>query len=212
MLSSSQKEYLELATERYSQALSSNETAINYLGSRGINAVVAHGSRLGVVDDPMSGHEQYQGMISIPFCTPSGVVQIKFRQLGDAQPKYLGDGESRLYNVGALHKSTDVIAICEGELDTIILDGVVGVPAVGVPGVSHWKKHYPRCLEGFERVLVFADNDSHKGDGSNPGFELAKRIMRDLPQARLVALPKGQDVTDAYLASGKELLLELAGR
>jgi len=152
----------------------------------------------------------FTGMLSIPYVTPAGVVYMKFRRLDEGDPKYLGDGESRLFNAGALHRSGSTMGVCEGELDTIILDGVVGVPAVGVPGVSHWKKHYPRIFEGYERVLVFADNDS-KPDGSNPGYDLAKRIMREVPQAMMVSLPKGQDVTETYLSEGKDFLLELAG-
>ena len=213
MLNATQKDYLQTATDRYTEALPGNEKVTAYLANRGITPDLANTYRLGVVgDDPMIGHDNYVGWISIPFITPSGVVAIKFRQsLDDVQPKYLSDGETRMYNVTALHHTTDQIAVCEGELDTIILDGAVGVPAVGVPGVSNWKKHYPRVFEGYERVFVFADNDT-KEDGSNPGMELGKRICREVPQAVIVSLPKGMDVTDTYLTEGKQFLLDLIGK
>lgn len=159
--------------------------------------------------EPVIGHDEFRNWLCIPFLTPSGVVALKFRRIaGDANPKYLSDGDSRLYNVGALHRSSDMIAICEGELDTIILDGVVGIPAIGVPGVSSWKKHYPRVLEGYERVLIFADNDV-KESGDNPGMDMAKRICREVPQAVTVSLPKGGDVNSAYLSEGADFLRDL---
>ncbi len=200
---------MEEAAERYAQAR--NETVTSYLEARGIPANVADMFLLGSVDDPVIGHDMYQGWISIPYVTPAGIVAIKFRQtLDDVTPKYLSDGETRLYNVNAIHRSSDVIAVCEGELDTIILDGVVGIPAVGVPGVSNWKRHYPRIFEGYEQVWVFADNDT-KADGSNPGQDLGKRICREVPQAVMVGLPKGQDVTDTYLSEGADFLRALVG-
>jgi len=34
---------------------------------------------LGVVVDPLPGHEQFLGRVAIPYVTPSGVVDIRFR-------------------------------------------------------------------------------------------------------------------------------------
>lgn len=211
-LPSSLKQSLESAAEKYATARTVEATS--YLEGRGITEQVADTFLLGSVVDPAVGHDQYRGMLSIPYLTPTGVVGMKFRQLDDtARPKYLGlEGmESRMFNVNALHNHADRIAVCEGELDTIILDAVVGVPAVGVAGVGNWKKHHRAVLEGYAKIFVFADNDQ-KDDGSNPGHELAKRIIRDLPQAVLVGLPRGKDVNQTFLDDGPDALLELVNR
>ena len=155
--------------------------------------------------EPSAGHEHALGRLSIPYITPAGVVGIKFRTIDGGTPKYLWPTGQKigLFNVTDLHKFSDTIAICEGEIDTIILSGVVGIPAVGVAGVSQWKPWFPKLFESYGRILIFADNDV-KEDGRNPGQELAKRIKEDLPAAIIVGLPGNQDVNDLYLAHGKD--------
>ena len=100
-----------------------------------------------------------------------------------------------------MHKRSNTIAICEGEIDTIVLSGIVGVPAVGVAGVSQWKPWFPKLFESYSRILIFADNDV-KEDGRNPGQELAKRIKEDLDKAEIIHLPDNKDVNDVYLHDG----------
>ena len=203
MLNAEQKASLTEAADRYADRIS--PLALSYLQARGISQQVANSYRLGSVVEPSAGHEHAVGMLSIPYLTPSGVVGIKFRRLDDGTPKYLWPTGQKigLFNVQDLHKSSDTIAICEGEIDTIVLSGCVGIPAVGVAGVSQWKAHFPKLFEPYTRVLIFADNDI-KDDGRNPGQELAKRIKEDLPAAIIVGLPGNQDVNDLYLAHGKD--------
>ena len=102
-----------------------------------------------------------------------------------------------------LHKPSDTIAICEGEIDTIVLSGVVGIPAVGVAGVSQWKPWFPKLFESYSRILIFADNDV-KEDGRNPGQELAKRIKEDLGNAEIIHLPDNTDVNEVLLQLGPQ--------
>jgi len=202
MLNAEQKALLTEAAERYAQHI--DPLAQSYLQGRGISPEVANSFLLGSVVDPSVGHEHAVGMLSIPYITPSGVVGIKFRRLDNGTPKYLWPTGQKigLFNVQDLHKSSDTIAICEGEIDTIVLSGCIGIPAVGVAGVSQWKAHFPKLFEPYTKILIFADNDI-KEDGRNPGQELAKRIKEDLPAAIIVGLPGNQDVNDLYLAYGK---------
>ena len=148
-------------------------------------------------------------MLSIPYITPAGVVGIKFRRLDEGTPKYLWPTGQKigLYNVMDLHKPSDTIAICEGEIDTLVLSGVVGIPAVGVAGVSQWKAWFPKLFESYSRVLIFADNDV-KADGKNPGQELAKRIKEDINIAEVVGLPDNTDVNEILLQLGAEWFTE----
>ena len=175
MLNEKQRQLLTDAAERYSKSLTPQ--AVSYLQARGITQEAANTFLLGSVVDPIAGHELGEGMLSIPYITPAGVVGIKFRRLDEGTPKYLWPTGQKigLYNVKDLHIGGDTIAICEGEIDTLVLSGVVGIPSVGVAGVSQWKPWFPKLFEAYSRVIVFADNDV-KADGKNPGQELAKRI------------------------------------
>jgi len=165
--------------------------------------------QLGSVVEPSSGHELAVGMLSIPYRTPAGVVGLKFRRLDNGTPKYLWPTGQKvgLFNVVDLHKDSSTIAICEGEIDTIVLSGLVGIPAVGVAGVSQWKPWFPKLFESYSRILIFADNDV-KEDGRNPGQELAKRIKEDLDRAEVVHLDANSDVNEMYLTYGTDWFTE----
>jgi DNA primase len=112
-----------------------------------------------------------------------------------------------MFNVEDLKIDTDTIAICEGEIDTMVLSGLCGIPAVGVAGVTQWREWFPMMLEGYKRIFIFADNDL-KEDGRNPGMELAKRIKEDLRGAVVVNLPENKDVNDVYLREGADWFKE----
>ena len=138
MLNAKQRQSLTEAAERYSSNLTPQ--AASYLAGRGLTKEVASTFLLGSVVEPSAGHEHATGMLSIPYLTPAGVVGIKFRRLDDGTPKYIWPTGQKigLFNVNDLHKHSDTIAICEGEIDTIVLSGMVQIPSVGVAGVSQW--------------------------------------------------------------------------
>ena len=207
MLNEKQRISLTDAAERYSSNLTTQ--ARSYLEGRGLTEEVISTFLLGSVVDPIAGHELATGMISIPYRTPAGVVGMKFRRIDDGTPKYLWPTGQKvgLFNVIDLHKPSDTIAICEGEIDTIVLSGVVGIPSVGVAGVSQWKPWFPKLFESYGRILIFADNDV-KEDGRNPGQELAKRIKEDLDRAEIIHLPDNTDVNEVMLQYGNDWFLE----
>ena len=199
----SQKELLGRATSKYAESISLAE---DYLASRGITREVARLARLGVVGEPEPGHEQYQGRLSIPYITKTGVVDLRFRSLNPAvEPKYMGmtGAETKMYNVIDIERAGDWIGVCEGELDTITLSKCVGIPCIGVPGANSWKKHYTRLLADFERVFVFADGDQ-------PGKEFATSLARELP-VTIVTMPDGEDVNSVYVKFGAEYIREKMG-
>lgn len=203
MLSLEQKTLLTETVARYYETLNA-ETA-SYLKSRGISKEVAATFLLGTVTDPAPGHEHAVGALSIPYLTKAGAVGVKFRKIDGGQPKYIWPTGQKIgmFNVNDLTLDTETMCICEGELDTIILSGMCGIPAVGVAGVTQWKDWFPMMLEGYKRVFVFADNDV-KEDGRNPGMELAKRIKEDLNGAVVVNLPENKDVNDVFLREGAD--------
>lgn len=184
-----------------------------FLNERGISRQVAQSFSVGTITDPAPGHEHYEGWISIPYITALGFcVGFKFRRVDGGTPKYGSPAgqKTHLYNVADVMESSRVIAICEGELDAIVCSGVLGIPAVGVPGVAAWKAHYPKLFNGFDEILVLGDNDD-KEDGSNPGAEFSRRVASDLTNSRIVELPVGMDLNDYYLAKGIEETRHLLG-
>jgi len=203
--------WLSETAEQYAASLP-NSPAASYLESRGISAGVAATFQLGYVEAPATGHESYRGMLSIPYNTVRGTTGFKFRRLSNDGTRYLNPTGSRtdIYNVTALLKYTPTIVVCEGEIDTITVHGVVGVPAVGVPGVQNWRRHFPRLFDGIQRIWVLGDNDE-KVDGSNPGQEFAKRVCEELPQAVNVMLPPGMDANQMLVTHGPQSLRELLG-
>ena len=197
------KSSLEAAIQ-YNKDLSAE--AINFLADRGISKEVADQYLLGTIAVPVAGHENYKGWLSIPYMTVMGhCVGFKFRRLDEGKPRYgapLGQ-KGHLYNVSDIILSSEYIAICEGELDTIIASAILGMPAVGVPGVQAWKAHFNRMFTGYGRVYVIGDNDL-KDDGTNPGAEFSRMVAQEIGNATIVSLPAGMDLNDLYLAKGIE--------
>lgn len=192
--SSSQKELLGKAAKYYATAIHEAE---DYLAERGITLEVAKKAGLGVVLDPITGHEAYANRLSIPYVTRTGVVDIRFRSMDSSEPKYLGmpGANTHLYNTRGFFKASSFLCICEGEIDTITLDYNCSLPAVGVPGVNNWKKHYTRLLSDFDKIFMFADGDQ-------AGHEFAKSLMKELSNVIVIQMPEGEDVNSMYLKNG----------
>lgn len=200
--SASQREFLESAVSTYSQEL---HHATAYLEARGISVQVANMFRLGVVKEPRIGHEQYVGRLAIPYLTPTGVVDIRFRSIDESEPKYLGlaGAKTRLYNAHAILEADNWIAVAEGELDAITL-AACGIPAVGVPGVNNWKPHYSRILQDFDAVYVLADGDQ-------PGQDFARHLAKELGNVVVVPMEEGEDVNSLFVKYGPQYICSKLG-
>lgn len=205
-LPKSQRESLEAATATFHEALKSEAgaPARAYLAARGIDldspegGALAEKFRLGVVaTDDVPGFERFVGRLVIPnICASGHVVHMKFRALGDEEPKYDSLAlPSRLFNLQALNDAESVLWLTEGEVDAISL-ALLGAPAVAIPGASSWKKHHARVLDGFERLVLIQDDDE-------AGSDLADRLRHtDLP-VHVVRPPRGYKDTNAALAAGR---------
>jgi len=212
-LSESQRASLQTAAERYHESI--NSQLASYLLARGIDKDAARGELLGLVAEPVPGHEQFTGMLSIPYVTPAGVVAIKFRCVQDhdckdfSHPKYNAPSgqKPRLYGVRNLFTDQTHIAICEGELDAVVMTHAAGIPAVGVAGGDAWQDHMPRCFADFEKVFIVMDHDV-KEDGSNPGARFARRIAESLDGGVVIRPPAGLDVTEWQLRDGADAIRE----
>lgn len=219
-LSASQRNALAEAAHRYHNTV---EDVAPYLAGRGLTKAHADSFLLGAVSDPMPGHERFRGMVSIPYLTPAGVVGFKFRCpavdhscKAESHPKYDSPAgqQSRLYNVGALHGDSNVIAIVEGELKALICTAVVGVPAVGTPG-TQWTKehpHFARVFADFEHVVVVADHDLNEDGRTDQGRGVghAKKVAASLG-GRVVMPPPGLDLDEWVAKEGAEAVREGMG-
>jgi len=210
-LSAGQRKSLETAAARYQAAMTPEAAA--YLRSRGIEKDVADTSRLGCVVTPEVGHERFRGYLAIPTITRAGVVALRFRCIQDHDCRELNHGKydapvgqsTRLYNPSDLLKDSPVIALCEGEIDTITMSSLVGIPAVGLSGVAQWKKHHARLFVNHDRVFIIFDNDIPR-DGKNPGQDAAKKIASKLTNATVVTLDVGEDINSVFLRDGAEAI------
>jgi DNA primase len=206
-LAKSLTDSLTQAASKYHDQLDTE--ALDYLTKRGIGPELASDFRLGVVRDPIPGHERFTGRLAIPFLGTAGQVWgMRFRDIQmDDGPKYLGLSgiATRLYNVRCLHlREVSRMCITEGEIDSISL-AASGFPgSIGVCGADNWKRHHPRLFAGFDRVYVF-------GDGDEAGRKFSRRVASTIPQAIEVPLPEGQDVNSILVAGGPEAVRELVG-
>lgn len=211
LLSQEQRSYLTATAQRWTENLDIEWLAL--LNERGISEATARKFQLGVIDREDGAYAHHAGWLSIPYLTANQeVVGFKFRRPDSGTPKYGSPTgqKAHLFNVSDTLLSSDVIAICEGELDAVLCSAELGVPAVGVPGVAAWKPHFPRLLEGYRQVLVLADNDV-RDDGTNPGMELARRITQEVLNTRVIVFDDGMDLTDYYCAYGKQNTLKKLG-
>ncbi|WP_051966968.1 toprim domain-containing protein [Kitasatospora mediocidica] len=194
--------------ETYAAALPSNAAAVSYLTKRGLSEGSAQSFKLGVVESPFPGHEQYLGRLVVPYLTLGGVCGASFRCIahedckGIHNDKYLWPAgfSRRMFNTPALDIDSPFIAICEGEMDTITTQQA-GIPAVGIPGAKAWQSFWGRCFKGYETVYILADHDD---DGSSQ--EMAEKISRSVPTARTILMPEGHDVNSFVLENGPEAL------
>jgi DNA primase len=204
-LSVSDKNLLEQAVQTYERNL---PTVEGYLAGRGIPVEVARTCRLGYVSSPTPGlgDDEYVGRLAIPYVTPSGVVDVRYRVVQGNGPKYLSrpGTPARMYGVSNLFTAGRYVGVCEGELDTVVATHIAKIPSVGVPGATNWAKHYPLLFEGFERVYVFADGDQ-------AGREFAKKVASTIEQAVIVQMPQDMDVNQVVQERGPDALRKMAG-
>ena len=199
-LSSSQRQFLLQATQRYAGKI---ELAQEYLLSRSLSVEEASIFHLGVVEDPLPGHEAYKGRLAIPYITPSGVVDIRFRGMYNEDPKYMGlvGAKTTMFNTQACFVADKYICVTEGEFDCIMMSVKTLHPTIGIPGANNWKSHYAKILDDFEIVIVLADGDA-------AGLEFGKKISRELGNVNIISMPEGEDVNSIITKRGSEWIDE----
>lgn len=201
---------LSRAVEKYHSAIFRSD---DWLQSRGIGPEARDTFRFGSVEDPIPGHERFEGWLCIPYLDSLGrVLKVRFRCIEDhgegVKCKDLGHGKyqdlphetARTFNTKAIIDAGAEIHVTEGELDAVILTQA-GYPAIALPGANQWQPHHKRMLAGFERIYVWGDPDA-------AGAEFSSVISQAMRQAQPVMLKVG-DVNETFLQGGAEALADL---
>lgn len=206
-LSPATRRSLERATDTYASHLA---RALSYLEGRGIDKAAALAAGLGVVIDPLPGHEYLTGRLSIPYITDAGTVNMTFRCIqshdckANKHSKYMLWPKLRanLYHARSLQAAPEWVAVAEGEIDALTLN-ISGIPAVGISGVEKWQDHWPLIFDDFIRVYFFEDGD-------DPGKQLGDKLEHELnaPVVRIKMPPK-EDVNSIYVKQGPEALVRM---
>lgn len=204
-LSKEQRRYLERATLQYARHL---DDAAEWLAGRGLDLEFARSKGLGVVREPIPGHEPAQGRLAIPYLTDRGPVAITFRCIQDHNCKEVPHHakywkrrgtETRLYGVQSESWAEEWIVITEGEIDALTWQQI-GVPAFGVSGAQTWQPHWENVLSDFSRVYLAEDGD-------DAGQALWVAASENLDNIIRMRMPDGEDSNSMYLKAGEEYLL-----
>lgn len=152
----------------------------------------------------------FRGFLSIPYLRRSPdndwcVVSIRFRRLDDGKPKYMTEAgdRTRLFNTLALLEDSAIVAITEGEIDAITSQ-LCGIPTVGIPGAQAWKPSFREPFLGYREVLILADGDE-------AGSAFSTKLAGELPNAKVVPMPPGQDVNSLVVQHGAQALKDRIG-
>lgn len=208
-LSREQRQYLERAWETYSKNLGDAE---GWLAGRGLDLEFAASRGLGVVRDPLPGHEMMRGYLAIPYLTRSGPVNMQFRCIQDHNCKEIVDHKKyrkrkgspvNLYGVMSIAQADDWIVVTEGEIDAMTWQQI-GVPALAVPGAENWQKYWANLLEDFSRVYLAEDGDNA---GKDLWIAMSEHIDQGNTMVIRMRMPDGEDSNSMYLKHGKDYLL-----
>lgn len=223
------------ATAHYHEQLLSpeGERHYEYLNvERGLDHETIVRFQLGAVLDANASHEPAQGMIALPYLTPAGTVQIRFRKApwSPSKAKYWQTNGSliRMYNTNLLINDYSYVYVCEGEFDTMAASQA-GLPAVGIAGVNGWRDHFYLMLAGFDRVVFLADHDSDSDSAegkqkpedwpedkpwepiTQAGLKFANKHADNLDGGAVIQMPVGHDVNSFLIDHGAEELRKIVG-
>jgi hypothetical protein len=208
-LSKEQRQYLVRAWETYSPHLGDAE---GWLAGRGVDLEFAASRGLGVVRNPLPGHEPAEGYLAIPYLTKTGPVNFNFRCIQNHNCKEIPHHSKywkrkgspvNLYGVMSVAQADDWIVVCEGEIDALIWQQI-GVPALAVPGAENWKDYWANLLEDFSRVYLAEDGDNA---GKDLWIAMSEHIDQSNTMVVRMRMPDGEDSNSMYLKHGKDYLL-----
>lgn len=159
------------------------------------------------------GYNRGRNAIYIPYLVDELEIAHRWRLLspGDG-PKYLSPRgqQSHIYNVQATAAPAGAeyyhVYVTEGEFDCMILRQL-GHAAVGIAGVTSFRKEWRYLFEDCDAVTICFDQDEAGERGANR----LQAWIGDITEVSRLVLPPGvSDVNEAYLAGKLEATLAAA--
>lgn len=184
-------------------ALQQHAPALRYLEGRGLTMETLVKAEIGYV--PRGG--KYGDSLSIPyFDAQDRVRQVRYRSMNPrAKVKYLSPkGSGRhLYNVGVVDEP--ILAICEGEFDSLIVRQFLGIPAVAVPGTLTWQREWRWLFRNCDLVYVVMDQDTTEERAGQRALAKITAQVGTVTDVYPITLPEGKDVNDLFLSDPNAL-------
>src|SRR3989338_3244389 len=186
--------------EKYHKAMLSHIK--QYLQGRGIEEPFINAYNL--------GYGQFYGKswITIPIrATDGNYAFFKLRQNpaeGNDKITYPKGAHAQLYDWETIKETNDLIVICEGELDRLLLTGK-GIPAItSTHGAMTFKPEWIDEIKKCRKIYICFDND----DAGRKGTTRIAKMLDDIGHTgiHVVSLPEevgeGGDVTDYFVKFG----------
>jgi hypothetical protein len=158
------------------------------------------------------GVSRGQAGMEVPYFTRTGErYRTKlFPWSGEPRSRWLGPSKPQLpYGLQRVPTEGDVCVLTEGESDTIALSlAFPKLPVLGLPGSQSWQPEWAAYVADFRRVYLSFDGDVG-------GLELLDQVKADVPDYRVIDLPRGADTRDLLQRLGRDafkVLVDVADR
>ncbi len=150
------------------------------------------------------------GNVIVPYYDPAGEeINAKIFGNGNGSRCWWRDAGKGIavYGLETL-AGRKTLWLAEGESDTLALREVqaeleLPVDILGLPGSSTWSHELLAIVGDYTYHYVF-------GDGDEAGDKMYEKIRRDLPGARRVPVPAGEDVRSILQSQGADEVARLA--
>jgi len=174
--------------------LLNNESALKYITeTRGLSIETVKAFKIGLQIDKEGGH-----WLTIPHYEKGKLINIKSRSLPPAEKTFrrVKDCRSILFNSDVIKPDTEIIYLCEGEIDALTLwdRGEKNVIAT-TTGAGSFDPVWIDQLKNIKKIIIVYDPDE-------PGQKGAREVARRLGYDRCfnVFLPEGKDINEYFTA------------
>jgi DNA primase len=184
---------------------------VRELTREGVDLTIAE--RAGLVKAGQRGHyDFYRGRLMIPTRAVTGeTIAFGGRMIGEGEPKYLNTTTTPVYTKGRFlyalglarraAQREGAIVVVEGYLDCIALHQAGVTHAVASLGTAFTAEHARELRKATDNVFICFDGDAAGRAATAKSVDL---LIAEGLEARIVALPSGEDPDSYVRANGGE--------